>query len=671
MKNKTKLKNLFFLSSLLFILNSCILFTGSDDKTNIQNSSTKEENTNISNINSIKAKKITEDLYNFPNKKVTPKKGGVLRVHMAGGVRILNPILSNSAPAGLVMGYVQDSMITQDPESFEWLPWMAYSWEIQDELLIGKKTYYGYYNKEQNKFYPNQCQVTALNQDIKENSKNNYKIKGRSYKGSKKTIHYTSVITPSFGKSMKVKDPKQVKKHVIYVFHLRKTIKWHDGVPFSADDIIFSFNIINNKYVDAAHLRNYYRDIKSISKVAPNSIKFQYKTPYFRSLSFCGGIPILAKHRYKPKRFRGDKKALAEVFNQHPDNRNPMGTGAYIFSKWEKGKYISLKKNKNYWASKAKLPYFKAGQPYLDELYFMIIPNMNTALKELSAGNLDVLLNATPSLWNDSRTTNPSFKKTMVRAKNLVPLYTYIGWNLKKPLFRDYRVRQAFTYLIPRSKILKEIHLGLGQVVTGPFFINGPIYDHSLKTKYYNPLKARALLKEAGWVDHNGDGIRDKNGVKMQFEYLIHNARDYHRKIADIIKESFEQAGIIVNIRVLDWTVFAKAVTEGNFDAFRFAWGSAVDSDPFQIWHSSQAGGGSNFIHYKNKEADEILVKARTVFDSQKRWAMYKRLHAILYKEQPYTFLFSLDSLSFYNRKFRGVKIYSSGYNFTEWFKTN
>ena len=185
----------------------------------------------------------------------------------------------------------------------------------------------------------------------------------------------------------------------------------------------------------------------------------------------------------------------------------------------------------------------------------------------------------------------------------------------------------------------------------------------------YDALIARKLLQEAGWVDHDGDGIRDKDGIKFEFEYLIHNAKEYHQKIADIIKESLEEAGIVMNIRMIDWTIFAQTVAERNFDAVRFAWGTGIDDDPFQIWHSTQiGGGGSNFIGFSNPDVDKIIEEGRNVFDPLKRWALFRQLHQIFYKEQPYTFLFSLDTLALYHKKFRGVKFYSSGYNLNEWY---
>jgi peptide/nickel transport system substrate-binding protein len=579
---------------------------------------------------------------------------------------MLNPIISNEGGANEIMAYIYDSLIIRDPETFEWLPSMAYSWEIRDVLEKDGERIEGYWDAKKQRFYPGQGEVTALRSEVREISAGKYEIRGKSYYGRLQNIHETVKITPDTRRSVAA---PEAQKQVVFIFKIRKNIKWHDGYPFSVDDILFSYDIIQNPYTDAAHLRNYYRDIRKVEKLDSSTIRFQYRQPYFLSLSFCGGIPVVPRHRYHPERFKGDLKALAENFNQHPDNRKPMGTGPYIFERWKKGQQLVLKKNWDYWGRNAKLPYFSPMQPYLDEIQFIVINNTNAAIKELIGGNIDADFGVTPALWYDSRTTDAEFQKRFVRSRYLTPLYTYIGWNLKRAIFKDHRVRQALTYLIPKEKILNEIHQGLGKLVTGPFFVKGPVYDHTLPPRYYDPLKARELLREAGWVDHDGDGLRDKDGISFEFEYLIHNAKEYHQKIADIMKESLGEAGIRVNIRVIDWTVFAKTVSEGNFDAVRFAWGTGIDGDPFQIWHSSQAGrGGSNFIHFEDKEVDTLLEQARQMFDSVERWKLYRKLHQILYKKQPYTFLFSFDTLGFYHRKFRGVKFYSGGYNLNEWY---
>ena len=124
-------------------------------------------------------------------------------------------------------------------------------------------------------------------------------------------------------------------------------------------------------------------------------------------------------------------------------------------------------------------------------------------------------------------------------------------------------------------------------------------------------------------------------------------------------------------IRKIDWTIFGETVADRKFDAVRFAWGSSIDSDPFQIWHSSQIKNrGSNYVGFRNERADEILEEGRETFDQLKRWSLYRELHHILHEEQPYTFMFCFQSLFFYNKKFRNVKLYStgSGYNISEWY---
>ncbi len=660
------LRNIIFL--LFIVLLGCQYYSGSDKKQKvIENHINEEIPKKKKEIKSLLdfAKKVPLDEFNT-QKESTPKEGGEIKVRIPVNPRKLNPF-DNDSGARDIMNLITDSFITRDPETFEWLPWMAFCWETRDIATFNGKEIEGYYDEITQKFYPGQGMVTALIQDIKKVGNNKYQIKNNTYYGKLRKNIYTANIIPTTKQSITT---KSLKRQVINLFHLRKNIKWHDGYAFKVDDIIFSYyDIIQNPYTDLAHIRNYYKDVKKIEKIDDYSFRIEFKTPYFLSFSSSATIPVIPKHRYNPERFKGDKRAIAQFFEKFKDNRHPIGTGGYIFKKWKKGTSITIVKNKKYWAKKENFPYFTPQQPYLDKIRFIIISNSNSALKELTSGNIDADFEVTPTIWADERTKKKSFLTKVVKAKFLRPIYTYIGWNNERVYFKDPKVRKALTYLIPRNKIAKEIHHSLAQIVTGPFFLEGPVYDKNLTPKYYNPIKAKQLLKEAGWVDHDGDGIRDKDGIAFEFEYLIHNARKYHQKIADIVKESLEQAGIIVNIRIIDWTVFSKTVVERNFDAVRFAWGTSIDGDPYQIWHSSQAGsGGSNHISYHNKEVDEILTSARTIFNPLTRWKKYRKMHEILYEEQPYTFLFSFFSLGFYNKKFRGVKLYSSGHNLNEWY---
>jgi len=623
-------------------------------------------------------------------KNINPTPGGQIIIRLPLDPTSLNPITDNSAHTQVILGYIFDSMITRHSETLEWLPWLAKYWQEKDLITLknGSSIEGRILSDNDGKilFAENEGKLVIGKQDVEKIDLDTGKIitkEGKEYSGKIAQYEFTIEIEPvksnksriiypdEIAQSIEHNNKKAILKNSVYYFTIRDGVKWHDGVNFTVEDIKFSFDTIMNGYVDAAPLRSYYNDIKQLQIVDKQTVKFVYGKSYFLSLNLCGGIPIFPRHVYKPEQFGSDKEAFGKYFNESQINRNPIGNSCYRFISWEKGKNIVLQKVNDYWASTANLPYWKKGQPYLDKIVFTIINNKTSALKELQNGNVDMDLDIEPDIWFMPQTTNREFTSKFVRAYNIVPMYSYIGWNMDKVFFKDRKVRQAMSHLIPLEKIAKDIHRGLVLQVTGPFYINGPIYDHSLKPYDFSLKKAKKLLRETGWVDHDGDGIIDKDGLEFEFEYLIHNGRDYHQKIADIIKESIERAGIKMLIRKIDWTIFAQTVADRKFDAVRFAWGSGIDDDPYQIWHSSQIENhGSNYVGYRNPTVDQILEQGRETFDPIARWSLYRQLHRILYEDQPYTFMFCFQTLIFYNNKFRNVKLYCTqpGYDLREWY---
>ncbi len=619
-----------------------------------------------------------------------PKSGGELILRMIGEPNSLNPLTDNSATSQEIVGMLFDSLIIRHSETLEYLPWMAKYWETRDWIQKNDGTRIeGVILQRDNdsvSILKNEGILLFGKQDIEayDTKKGTLKLKdGRSFTGSLKedvySVEYTPILSDKVIKialadiSQLESDPskKAIVKNSIYYFTLRDGISWHDGEPVTVDDIAFSYETITNKYVDAAPLRNFFNDIESFEVIDAHTVKFTYKKSYFKSFSVCGGITILPKHVYNPDQFNGDDETFGNYFNTHQANRQPLGNGAYKFVKWEKGREIVLERVDSYWAQQCGFPYLPKGKPYLKKIVWNIITNSNAALKELQNGNVDADFNIEPAIWFSDQTNTNDFTNEFARAHITIPMYTYIGWNMDSVYFKDKRVRQAMTHLIPREEIARTIHQGLVTPVTGPFSINDPAYDHSLEPYDYSVRKAKRLLREAGWIDHDGDGIIDKDGVKFEFEYLIHGGREYHQKIADIIKESVQQAGIIMNIRKLDWTVLTETIADRKFDAIRMAWGTGIDGDPYQLWHSSQADNrGSNYVGFRNEKADEIIETVRETFDPLKRWELMRQLHGILYSEQPYTFLFNFKQLFFYNKKFRDVKLYSvrPGYDLYDWY---
>lgn len=447
-------------------------------------------------------------------------------------------------------------------------------------------------------------------------------------------------LTPLLANSWEISDDK-----LTYKFHLKKNVYWHDGVPFTSDDVVFSYKTIMNPKVDTPQLRSYYQEIRSVEKIDNYTVKFTYARPYFLALDFCGGMPIVPKHIFD----KGD-------FNTNAAGRSPVGTGPYKFEKWTTGREIVLRRNDEYWGDK----------PKLDKIIFKIITDSTVAFQVLKREELDVS-GLTPIQWA-RQTSSKAFKKNYDKISYFRPNYSYIGWNLRKPFFSDKRVRTALTHMVNRELILSEILYNLGEIVTNPFYIHSPEYDNEIVPYSYDPKKAEVLLRQAGWIDHDNDGIRDKDGIAFRFEFLIPSSSETGEKIATILKEELDNMGIDMKIRKIEWAVFTTRLNERKFDAVTLAWSMGVESDPYQIWSSTQAEKGSNFIGFKNNEADELIEKARTEFDREKRIELYRGFSQIIHEEQPYSFLYCRKSTVAVNKRFENVLVHPLGIDPLEWY---
>ncbi len=465
------------------------------------------------------------------------------------------------------------------------------------------------------------------------------------------TDAYASAIQGYIYESLLQRDPKSLElvpvladrweissDHLTYTFYLKKNIKWEDGSPFTAKDILFSFDRIMDPKVDAAPQRNYYQNITKVEAPDDYTVRFHYKIPYFLALSVCGGIPIVPAHLFKP----------GEDFNQNPIGRKPMGTGPYKLDHWDTGKEIVLVRNEHYWGE----------EPGLKKVVFKIISNPTVSLQVLKQGGLDEM-SLLPIQWM-RQTGNRRFKENYQKLSYYNPRFSYIGWNMRRAPFDDKRVREAMTMLIDRKTILKEILFNLGVVVDSPFYINSPEYNKDIKPYPYDPTAAVALLNSAGWKEQ--DGVMKKDGKPFQFEFLLSAGSKMGEQIAIMLQENLKEVGISMSIRKLEWAVFVQKIEDTNFDACTLGWSLGWESDPYQIWHSSQAvSKGSNFVGFKNAEADRLIEEARREFDPQKRIKLYYRFQEIIHDEQPYTFLFTTKALVAVARRFENVVVYPMG----------
>jgi peptide/nickel transport system substrate-binding protein len=428
-------------------------------------------------------------------------------------------------------------------------------------------------------------------------------------------------------------------------FYLKKGVRWSDGVEFTADDVVFSFSKIKDPGVACAHLKVYYVDVRDCRKIDRYTVEFTYARPYYLALEFCGQIPIVPMHLF------GD----GTDFNTHKNNRIPVGTGPYRFYRWKTGSSVELERNENY----------RGAKPEIKRIIYKIIPEVNVALQMLKKGDLDVM--GIRGIQWERQTVSEKFMKSFHKLEYYQPSYSYIGWNSVRPFFADRRVRLAMTHLVNRQALLDKLAFGHGRVVSGDFYIFSKNYDQNIKPWPYDPQKTRELLDEAGWIDHDNDGIRDKDGVPFSFTFTISSASKFAERLASIVKEDFSKIGINVNINRFEWAVFVQKLEKRDFDMVSLGWNLGYSGDPYQLWHSSQVKSGSNFCGFINPEADRIIEAARMEFDEEKRTAMYHRFHQILHQEQPYTFLFCPSELVVVSKRFSNVKVHVTGLHLEEW----
>jgi peptide/nickel transport system substrate-binding protein len=327
---------------------------------------------------------------------------------------------------------------------------------------------------------------------------------------------------------------------------------------------------------------------------------------------------------------------------------------------WKSGEKLVLEAN----------PDYHEGKPYLRRVVYRIIPDSSTQFLELQSGGLD-FMGLTPIQFS-TQTDTPAFRRNFNKYRYLGFGYSYLGYNLRKPLFQDVRVRQAIAHAIDKQELIDGVLLGLGKPATGPYKPDSWVYNPDVKSYPYDPAAARALLDAAGWQDPGGNGVRQKGGQKLAFTIVTNQGNDLRAKTAEIVQRRLKEVGIDVQIRIVEWATFLKEfIFTGNFDATILGWTGGPEPDQYNIWHSSKTGPRElNFIHYRNAEVDELLERGRRTFDQAERQRLYARFQDILAEEQPYTFLYIPEALPAVARRFRGIDPAPAGitYNFIKWY---
>jgi peptide/nickel transport system substrate-binding protein len=451
-----------------------------------------------------------------------------------------------------------------------------------------------------------------------------------------------------------------------YTIKLREGILWHDfvdpvsgeewkDVPVTAEDFKFYIDVIKNPDVDCAPLRVYFQDLDRIEVVNDLEFRVVWSKKYFKSESITLGLSPLPRHFYHAYEGPFDGKRFND---DHERNRIVVGCGPYQFQRWDKFQRIVLERWEKYYGRRYGV------MPPIKHRVIEIIKHPNTQFQALLAGKIDSM-GLQPDQWVN-KTNTPEFDPvtgSIRKIKTMGHAYFYIGYNLNNPLFQDRTVRRALTHLVNRERIASEVFFDLAVVTSGPFFIESPYYDSSVEPYPFSIEKGRELFADAGWRDTDGDGILDKDGKKFEFTILAVAGHPTQSKMLPIIKEDMEKAGVVMRIANVEWPVYTQRLETKSFEVCTLGWTSDLEPDPYQLWHSSQAEipSSSNHIGFKNPEADRLIEEIRVCFDLQERIRLCHEFHRLLHEEQPYTFLFSRNSLLALSARYRNVREFPLG----------
>lgn len=403
-----------------------------------------------------------------------------------------------------------------------------------------------------------------------------------------------------------------------YTFKLRADVKWHDGKPFTADDVKFTLDTIMNPD-NASEIASNYEEINKIEVVDKTTIKIGLVSPVIPMLDYLT-IGILPKHLLEGKDIATD-----------PYNQFPIGTGPYKMVSWDKGQSIMLAKNED----------FYLGVPKIDAITFKIVEDTKARALQLKSGELD-LAQVTP---HDSEQfqNNSEFVVDIMKTAD----YRGILYNFNNSFFKENReLPNALSYAIDRQAILDNVLLGYGAVAYSPIQVGA--YNNPTIEKYdYNPAKTKESLEKAGWI-LGTDGIYEKNGRKLSFTINCKEGDQVRVDMANICAQQFKAVGVDAKVAVqakIDWD---------NQEAFLIGWGSPFDPDD-HTYKVFATGKGSNYSSYSNAQVDDLLTKARNTEVDADRLKYYQDFQTELSKDLPYTFITYIDAIYVAKPNLKGI----------------
>nr|WP_108663363.1 ABC transporter substrate-binding protein [Acuticoccus kandeliae] len=420
-----------------------------------------------------------------------------------------------------------------------------------------------------------------------------------------------------------------------YTFHLKEGVTWHDGEPFSSADVLFSVD----EFLRETHprLRVSLGHVDTIEAPDANTIVFKLKEPFgpFLGIFEVGTMPIVPKHIYE-----------GTDFANNPANATPIGTGPFKFKEWVKGSYIHLVKNENYHVE---------GMPYLDEIYWQVIPDAASRAVAFETGEIDVLPGGSVENWDIPRLTAMDGVCSTGKGWEYFAPHSWAWLNNREGPTADKRFRQAIMYAMDREMMRDVIWSGFGQVAKGPVSSKTKFFDKELPNYDYDPDKARALLEEMGY-----------DGTPVRLLPLPYG--ETWQRWAEAMKQNLEEVGIKVEMEATDVAGWNQKVSDWDYDiafTYLYQYGDPALGVARNYISSNIAKGNpwNNVEGYSNETVDTLFTEAAVTVGADNRQKLYDEAQEILVEDVPVAWLIEIEFPTIYRCNVKDLVTTAIGVN--------
>lgn len=477
-------------------------------------------------------------------------------------------------------------------------------------------------------------------------------------------------------------DVNEVDDKLELTYEIRPEANWDNGTPVTAKDVLFSYKAIFCPKVNSDNIKPSLDFVRDIRTYADNPKK--YTVICNKNIGAIEGtayaVTILPEYIYDSKgllknytiaeltvenpKCADDKnvKQFSDFFNSQQTMREAayvQGSGAYRFVSWETGQRLILERKKNWWGDnvKDKNMFFEA---YPKRLVYVTINSFTTALTALKNEKIDFIY-VTPVKDYVDLDNSPKFRKNFYKVEPVQLAYQCIGLNHKDKILKDVKVRQALCYLTNVDQIVEKVIYNKGVRTNSTILpMKKDIINPAIQFYPFDIEKGKTLLKEAGWNDTDGDGILDKviDGKKTDFviTYNYNSGNSLREMVGLLMQRSFHQVGIDLSIKALEWSLYQDELKKHNCQMWYQGWVSSPGlDDNKELFHTSSANGGSNYMSFGNAKTDKLLDNIRVEFDEEKRKALYFEMQVIEHEQVPYIYLYVQKYRNCVHKRFENI----------------